>query len=53
MDAPDLKHKPQINEYEMNPFLLFDPVLRHRHYYESSHGVIHMSQNDPSVARQS
>jgi hypothetical protein len=46
MDAPDLKYKPQINEYEMNPFLLFDPALRDRHFYEIEHGVVHMSESD-------
>lgn len=44
MDAPDLKYKPQINEYELNPFLLFDPTLRDRHFYEMKHGVVHMSE---------
>ncbi|OAL42837.1 Aldo/keto reductase [Pyrenochaeta sp. DS3sAY3a] len=43
MDAPDLKYKPQINEYELNPFLLFDPSLRERHFYEMKHGVVHMN----------
>jgi hypothetical protein len=46
MDAPDLKYKPQINEYELNPFLLFDPTLRDRHFYEIEHGVVHMSASD-------
>jgi diketogulonate reductase-like aldo/keto reductase len=43
MEAPDLKHKPQINEFEFNTFLLFEPAFQARHSYEVEHGVVNMS----------
>ncbi|KAF2650000.1 Aldo/keto reductase [Lophiostoma macrostomum CBS 122681] len=49
MDAPDLKYKPQVNEYELNPFLLFDPALRDRHFYEMKQGIVHMNYGFLSV----
>ncbi|CAK1360704.1 NADPH-dependent conjugated polyketone reductase C1 [Cercospora beticola] len=43
MNASDLKHPPQLNEYEFNPFLLFDDKFRALHAYESKHGIVHMN----------
>lgn len=43
MDAVDLKHKPQINEYEFNPFLLHDPRFEALRKYEAEHGIVNMS----------
>ena len=42
-DAKDLKHPPQVHEYEFNPFLLHDPKFQELHKYEVERGVVHMS----------
>lgn len=47
IDAPDLKHKPQVNEYEFNPFLLYSPTFRELHFYEVKHGIVNMSRAIP------
>lgn len=49
--APDIKYKPQINEYEMNPFLLSDPKLRDLSSYEMKHGIVHMSELGPMTIK--
>ncbi|CAN9282795.1 unnamed protein product [Alternaria alternata] len=49
MAAPDIKYKPQINEYEMNPFLLSDPKLRDLSSYEMKHGIVHMNYGFLSI----
>lgn len=38
--ADDLKHKPEINEYELNPHLLFDPSFQTRHAFELEKGIV-------------
>lgn len=43
MDSNDLKHPPQLNEYEFNPFLLFDHKFQELRAYEKKHGIIQMS----------
>lgn len=43
IDAPDLKYKPQVNEYEFNPFLLQDPTFRKLRSHEAEHGIVNMS----------
>lgn len=35
----DMKHKPQINECEINPHLLFDPAFQERHAFEREQGI--------------
>lgn len=42
-NAGDLRHPPQLNEYEFNPFLLFDDICRELHMYEIQHGIVNMS----------
>jgi hypothetical protein len=41
-DAEDLKHPPQIHEYEFNPFLLHDPKFQELRKYEVERGVVPM-----------
>lgn len=43
MDSADLKQKPQVNEYEFNPFLLHDPSFQKLRKYEADHGIVSMS----------
>lgn len=38
--AGDLKYKPQINEYEVNPHLVFSPDFKDRLAFEKEHGII-------------
>jgi len=40
----DLKHKPQVNEWEFNPFLLSNPKFRELHFFELKHGIVNMSK---------
>ncbi|KAF9871030.1 cytochrome P450 [Colletotrichum karsti] len=42
-NASDLKHPPQLNEYEFNPFLLFDPKIRQLHDFEVKHNIVPMN----------
>lgn len=42
-DAKDLKHPPQIHEYEFNPFLLHDPKFQELREYEVERDVVRMS----------
>lgn len=37
-------HEPQVNEWEFNPFLLFDPKFRELHFFELKHGIVNMSK---------
>ncbi|KAK1705792.1 NADP-dependent oxidoreductase domain-containing protein [Colletotrichum acutatum] len=39
----DLKHPPQLNEYEFNPFLLSDPKVRQLREFEVKHNVVPMN----------
>ncbi|KAK0378184.1 hypothetical protein CLIM01_04429 [Colletotrichum limetticola] len=41
--ASDLKHPPQLNEYEFNPFLLSDPKVRQLREFEVKHNVVPMN----------
>ncbi|KAI3544661.1 hypothetical protein CSPX01_05460 [Colletotrichum filicis] len=41
--ASDLKHPPQLNEYEFNPFLLSDPKVRQLREFEVKHNVVPMT----------
>ncbi|CAK3813859.1 Aldo keto reductase [Lecanosticta acicola] len=43
MNASELKYKPQINEYEFNPFLVRDPAFRERSEYEIENGIVTMN----------
>ena len=43
MEASDLKYPPQLNEYEFNPFLLFDPKFQELRAFEQKHGIVAMS----------
>lgn len=36
----DIKYTPQINEYEINPHLLFSPAFQERHAFEREKGII-------------
>jgi diketogulonate reductase-like aldo/keto reductase len=45
----DLKHKPQVNEWEFNPFLLFDPGFRELHFFELEHDIVNMSKSQVIV----
>lgn len=49
----DIKHKPQINEYEFNPHLLYDPAVRERHALELEHGIVgkRKCHKHPSLSR--
>lgn len=38
--AGDLKYKPQINEYEVNPHLIFSPSFKDRLAFEKEHGIV-------------
>lgn len=40
----DLRYKPQVNEWEFNPFLLFDPKFRELHFFELKHDIVNMSK---------
>ncbi|KAI8302143.1 NAD/NADP-dependent indole-3-acetaldehyde reductase [Colletotrichum sp. SAR11_59] len=42
-NASDLKHPPQLNEYEFNPFLLSDPKFRQLREFEVKHNVVAMN----------
>ncbi|KAJ0351129.1 hypothetical protein COL154_004483 [Colletotrichum chrysophilum] len=42
-NARDLKHPPQLNEYEFNPFLLSDPKFRQLREFEVKHNVVAMN----------
>ncbi|KAK2734140.1 hypothetical protein CKAH01_08184 [Colletotrichum kahawae] len=42
-NADDLKHPPQLNEYEFNPFLLSDPKFRQLREFEVKHNVVQMT----------
>ncbi|KAI8300733.1 hypothetical protein K4K59_001390 [Colletotrichum sp. SAR11_240] len=42
-NAIDLKHPPQLNEYEFNPFLLSDPQFRQLREFEVKHNVVAMN----------
>ncbi|EQB54556.1 cytochrome P450 [Colletotrichum gloeosporioides Cg-14] len=42
-NASDLKHPPQLNEYEFNPFLLSDPIFRQLREFEDKHNVVTMN----------
>ncbi|KXT08513.1 hypothetical protein AC579_9222 [Pseudocercospora musae] len=42
-EANDLRHPPQINEYEFNAFLLSDPKAHELHKFEVEHGIIPMN----------
>lgn len=42
-NASDLKHPPQLNEYELNPFLLSSPKVRELHEFEVKHNIVPMS----------
>ncbi len=44
MDASDLRHKIQANEYEFNPFLLSDPDFQALRAFEIKHEIINMSE---------
>ncbi|KAK1511445.1 hypothetical protein CABS01_07403 [Colletotrichum abscissum] len=41
--ASDLKHPPQLNEYEFNPFLLSDPKVRQLREFEVKHNIVPMT----------
>lgn len=36
----DIKHVPQISEYELNPHLLSDPKFKQRAEFEREHGIV-------------
>ncbi|PSR78085.1 NADP-dependent oxidoreductase domain-containing protein [Coniella lustricola] len=36
----DIKHLPQVSEYELNPHLLFDPKFKARAAFEREHGIV-------------
>ncbi|KAJ4385980.1 hypothetical protein N0V93_008871 [Gnomoniopsis smithogilvyi] len=38
--AGDLKYKPQINEYEVNPHLVLSPSFKERLAFEKEHGIV-------------
>lgn len=38
--ADDLKHRPQVNEYEINPHLIFSPAFQARRAFELERGII-------------
>lgn len=48
-DAGDLKHNPEINEYEINPHLLHDPKFQARREFESEHGIIAKREYPDSI----
>lgn len=39
-EAGDLRHKPEVSEYELNPHLIFDPAFQARRAFELDHGII-------------
>ena len=51
MDAKDLRHPIQVNEYEFNPFLMIDPTFQALRAFESKHGIVNMSEL-PSFGQQ-
>lgn len=52
MDAGDLKHPVQVNEYEFNPFLQHDPNFQALRAFEREHGIVPMSESRRGRLRQ-